>query len=111
MHNINYICENRNLDICVADFNARALVLVNHAGEHRFTYTDGSHHKRLTLSRPFTPDGLTKDSQSRILIANYWITRIDIINQEGQFIRCIGNLYIRNPCALCVDKRISLVVF
>lgn len=55
-------------------------------------------------------DGLTKNSQSRILIADYWINRIDIINQDGQSIRCIGNLYIRNPCALCVERRISIVV-
>lgn len=71
MNNIKYICENRNLDKCVADFNARALVVVDHAGKHRFTYTGGSHHKRLKLSRPFTPYGLTTDSQSRILIADY----------------------------------------
>lgn len=110
MNNIKYICENRNLDIFVADLNARALVVVNHAGKHRFTYKGGSHQKRLKLLRPFTPHGLTTDSQSRILIADYWNNRIDVIDQDGQFIRCIDNLYIRNPCALCVDRRDSLFV-
>lgn len=112
MNNMKYICENRNLDIhvCVADFNARALVVVNHAGKHRFTYKGGSHQKRLKLSRPFTPYGLTTDSQSRILIADYLNNRIDIIDQDGQFIRYMDNLYISNPCALCEDRRDSLFV-
>lgn len=94
MINIKYICENRNLDICVADFNMRALVVVNQAEKHRFTYTDGSHQKRSKLSEPFIPYDLTTDSQSLILIADYWNNRIDIIDQDGQFIRCIDNLYI-----------------
>lgn len=110
MNNIKYICENRNLYICVADLNARALVVVNHAGKHRFTYKGGSHQKRFKLPRPFTTYGLTTDSQSRILIADYWNNRIDIIDQDGLFIRCIDNLYIRNPCALCVDRRHNLFV-
>lgn len=110
MNNMKYICENRNLDICVPDFNALALVVVNHAGKHRFTYKGGSHQKRLKLSRPFTPYGLKTDGQSRILIADYWNNRIDIIDQDGQFIRCIDNLYIRNPCALCVDRKDNLCV-
>lgn len=110
MNNMNYICENRNLDICVADFNARALVVVNHAGKHRFTYKVGSHQTRLKLSRPFTLYSLKTDGQSRILIADYLNNRMDIIDQDGQFIRCIDNLYIRNPCALCVDRRDSLFV-
>lgn len=67
MNNIEYICENRNLDICVADFNTRALVVVNQAGKHRLTYTGGSHQKRSKLSEPFIPYDLTTDSQSRIL--------------------------------------------
>lgn len=110
MNNMKYICENRNLDICVADFNARSLIVVNHAGKHGFTYKGGSHQKRLKLSRPFTPYGLKTDGQSRIFIADFWNNRIDIIDQDGQFIRCIDNLYIRNPCALCVDRRDNLFV-
>lgn len=94
MNNIKYICENRNLSIFVADLNARALVVVNRSGKHRFTYKGGSHQKRLKLSRPFTPNSLTTDSQSRILIADYWNNRIDVIDQDGQFIRCIDIICI-----------------
>lgn len=52
-----------------------------------------------------------ENGQSRILIADYWNNRIDIIDQDGQFIRCIDNLHIlSNPCALCVDRRDNLFV-
>jgi hypothetical protein len=104
--NNKYISENRNLDICLADRRASAVVVVNAAGRLRFRYTGPSN-----TGGSFYPYGLTTDSQGHIIVADcsFLSNHVHMIDQDGQFLRYI-HCDLDCPWGLCVDIRDNLFV-
>lgn len=102
-----FLSENKNLDVCVADWKTGNIVVVNAAGHLRFRYAPGP---PLPGDRPFKPFGITTDSQSRILTTDCNNHRIHILDQDGNFLRYIENLGLEYPSGLCVDLNDNLFV-
>ncbi|XP_061169017.1 uncharacterized protein LOC133178297 [Saccostrea echinata] len=102
----NFISENLNLDICMTNSETKEVAVVSQAGKLRFRYTG---HTIAPKNQPFSPRGITTDSQSHILTADYNNHCVHIIDQDGQFLRYI-DCGLSKPYGLCTDKNDYLYV-
>lgn len=104
--NYKNLSENKNLDICVADSSANAVVVVSAAGKLRFRHTGYD----FFTERLFGPVSIATDSQSNILTAFPHDQLIEILNQDGHLLRIIKNCGLHRPWGLCLDSRDYLLV-
>ena len=95
-----FISENNNGDVCVSDLNANTVVVVDKTGRVRFRY-DGTPARR---ENSFNPRGIVTDALNRIIVADYNNDCLHIIDQNGQFLRCVDDCGLGNPLGLSVDS-------
>ncbi|XP_061165801.1 uncharacterized protein LOC133174735 [Saccostrea echinata] len=87
------MAENGNGDLCVADFNAGIVVVLNKAGRVHFRY-DGTPAMR---EEEFKPDHIVTCSMCRIIVGDFINNGcLHILNMDGQFLRCVDNFGVNS---------------
>ncbi|XP_062566244.1 uncharacterized protein LOC134228592 [Saccostrea cucullata] len=86
-----YITENQNGDIIVSDWLLNAVVVTEHGGRHRFSYTgppEESHdlNKVGPSESKMWPLAICTDELSHIIICDPFNTRIHLIDKNGHFL-------------------------
>lgn len=95
-----FLVENRNEDICVSDYNADSVVAVDKAGRVRFRYNGSP----AGGPEPFSPRQIVTDSLGQIIVADYNNVCIHILEQNGQFLKCLDKCGFQSLCGLSIDN-------
>ncbi|XP_078330862.1 uncharacterized protein LOC144624771 [Crassostrea virginica] len=95
-----FMSENNNGDVCVSDRNADAVVLVDKTGRVRFRY-DGSPARR---EKSFGPKGIVTDVLNQIIVTDINNDCLHILDQNGQFLRCVDDCGLEKPLGLSLDS-------
>ena len=95
-----FMSENNNGDVCVSDYNAATVVVVDKMGRVRFRY-DGTPARR---KKAFDPRGIVTDAFSQIIMTDCSNDCLHILDQNGQFLRCVDDSGLKKPCTLSVDS-------
>ncbi|XP_078330152.1 uncharacterized protein LOC111116857 [Crassostrea virginica] len=95
-----FMSENNNGDVCVSDRNADAVVLVDKTGRVRFRY-DGTPARR---KKSFGPKGIVTDVLNQIIVTDINNDCLHILDQNGQFLRCVDDCGLEKPLGLSLDS-------
>ncbi|XP_062618789.1 uncharacterized protein LOC134280397 [Saccostrea cucullata] len=95
-----YITENINRDICAADLNAKMMLVVDNKGKERFRYNG----TQARLTKPFVPGQVVTDSAGRIIVTDQMNDCLHVLDQNGQFLRCIDDCQLEQPTGLSIDR-------
>ncbi|XP_061179554.1 uncharacterized protein LOC133188191 [Saccostrea echinata] len=102
----NYVVENGNGDVCVADWDKKAVTVVDKFGIFRFSYTGNKASKK-----EFDASSLTTDSMHHIIITDFEGDKIHMLDRDGRFLRYINlDQKIRRPRAVCIVREGELMV-
>ncbi|XP_062599764.1 tripartite motif-containing protein 2-like [Saccostrea cucullata] len=95
-----FVVENNNGDIVASDHNARAVVVVDRKGKVRFRYNN----KPPGGTKSFSPRQIVTDSMGHIIVTDEFNNCLHILDQNGQFLRCVDNCGLERPHGLSVDS-------
>ncbi|XP_078330451.1 uncharacterized protein LOC144624495 [Crassostrea virginica] len=95
-----FMSENNNGDVCVSDLKADTVVVVDNTGKVRFRY-DGTPARR---EKSFAPRDIVTDALSQIIVTDIKNNCLHILNQNGQFLRCVDDCGLERPYGLSVDS-------
>ncbi|XP_062583850.1 tripartite motif-containing protein 3-like [Saccostrea cucullata] len=94
-----FVVENNNGDILASDTNADTVVVVDRTGKVRFRYD-----KPPAGKKSFCPCQIVTDSMGHIIVADQFNKCLHILDQNGQFLRCVDKFGLEDPHGLCVDS-------
>ncbi|XP_078328811.1 uncharacterized protein LOC111111257 [Crassostrea virginica] len=95
-----HMSENKNGDVCVCDQNANTVVVVDKTGRVRFRY-DGT---QARMEKSFDPRDIVTDELSQIIVLDYNNTCLHILDQNGQFLRCVDDCGLKQLSGLSLDS-------
>ncbi|XP_061186406.1 uncharacterized protein LOC133194470 [Saccostrea echinata] len=94
------LSENTNGDICASDPNANIVTVLDKLGRVRFRY-DGTPAR---MKEAFYPSQTVTYSMNQIIVADYNNGCLHILDENGQFLRCVYTCELNSPYGLSVDS-------
>ncbi|XP_062622405.1 uncharacterized protein LOC134283894 [Saccostrea cucullata] len=95
-----FVVDNYNGDIVASDGNAITVVVVDRTGKVKFRYNN----KPPGGKKSFCPEQIVTDSMGHIIVTDPLNKCLQILDQNGQFLRCVGKLGGDTPGGLSVDS-------